>query len=825
MSNRVEDQHTPEATADTGASGPIAVPPGHFGPVTQTHVVRFAGAGGDFNPLHHDPAFARQAGFDAPIAMGQFTAALMSGWLTDWCGVENLHSFSVQFKAPVSLGDTINFTAVHTGSPEAPAGSAGNRAELDLTASVGGNAVVVGRAVVTRPAPADTGAGHDGDGDRTLMWSPSAQRTEGSRMRAFQRWVAEHRGVQTTDYRSLHEWSVTDLEGFWGAVWEYFEVMASVQPDMSRAGAVLANESMPGADWFPGTRLNYAQNLLRHAADRPDEVAIIGEHETLAATTLTWGELEGQVATLAAELRRLGVGPGDRVAAVLPHIPQTVVALLATASVGAIWSVVNTDFGVNGVADRFVQIEPKVLFTVDGYEFGGKIRDMTGSIGDLRQVLPSVEHVIVVDQFPDGTCGPLPDDVLRFSEIVTRTAAPDYEQVPFDHPLWVLYSSGTTGKPKGIVHSHGGVLLEVLKANGLHYDLGPAHRAYFAVSTTWVVWNMIVDTLIVGTSIVTYDGSPTHDGPARHFELISRHQATFFGTGAAVLTMIEKSQVVPNARYDLSSLSAMMVTGSPLPDSTWDWIYRSVGEDLRVGSDSGGTDVATAFIGSNPLDPAYRGELMGACLGVAAESWDPAGNRVFNEVGEFVVTAPMPSMPIKFWNDEDGTRYHSSYFEDFPGVWRHGDWVTELDGGQFIIHGRSDSTINRGGIRMGSADITQAVDRVDGVAASMVIGAELSGGDYYMPLFVVPAPGHTLDQAMKDAITTAIRTQVSPRYVPDEIIEAPAVPKTRTGKLMEVPIKKLFQGSGPETLNRGTAEDPTVLDWYAEQAEAFRQGR
>lgn len=806
------------------SSPDLSVPAGSFGPVTQTDIVRFAGAGGDFNPLHHDPEFAQAAGFDAPIAMGQFTAALMSSWLTDWCGVENLRSFSVQFKAPVAIGDTVSFTASPTGSAPDPAAPGRTRAELDLAASVGGSTVVVGQAVVSVPAP-ENADGPDGGTGRALMWAPSAGRVQGSRMHDFQRWVAEHRGVQTTDYRSLHEWSVTDLAGFWGSVWEYFEVLASVQPKMSRPGAVLADDSMPGADWFPGTRLNYAQNLLRHATERPDDVAIIGEHETLAATTLTWGELENQVAALAAELRRLGVGPGDRVAAVLPHIPQTVVALLATASVGAIWSVVNTDFGVNGVADRFAQIEPKVLFTVDGYEFGGKIRDMTGTVGDLRQVLPTVEHVIVADQFPDGTCGPLPDDALRFSAIVTGEAEPDYEQVEFAHPLWVLYSSGTTGKPKGIVHSHGGVLLEVLKANGLHYDLGPAHRAYFAVSTTWVVWNMIVDTLSVGTSIITYDGSPTHDGPARHFELIARHQATFFGTGAAVLTMIEKSQVAPNTRYDLSALTAMMVTGSPLPDSTWEWLYRSVGQDLRVGSDSGGTDVATAFIGSNPLDPAYRGELMGACLGVAAESWDPEGNRVFNQVGEFVVTAPMPSMPITFWNDPDGSRYHSSYFEDFPGVWRHGDWVTELNGGQFVIHGRSDSTINRGGIRMGSADITQAVDRVDGVAASMVIGAELSGGDYYMPLFIVPTGGRTVDEAMREAIVQAIRTQVSPRYVPDEIIEAPAVPKTRTGKLMEVPIKKLFQGAGPETLNRGTAEDATVLDWYAEQAEAFRQER
>jgi acetoacetyl-CoA synthetase len=655
---------------------------------------------------------------------------------------------------------------------------------------------------------------------RVLMWTPAEARVEGSRMRDFQRWVAEHRGVSTDDYQSLHQWSVADLAGFWGSVWEYFDVVASRQPD-----TVLGDDSMPGADWFPGARLNYAENMLRHAAGRPDEVAVIGEHESLAGTTLTWRELEGQVAALAAELRRLGVGPGDRVAAVLPHIPQAVVGLLATASVGAIWSVVNTDFGANGVADRFAQIEPKVLFAVDGYDFGGKLRDMTGSIPDLRQVLPTVEHVIVVDQYPAGTCGPVSEDVLRFSEIVRHRAEPRYEQVEFGHPLWIVFSSGTTGKPKGIVHSHGGMVVEILKANGLHYDLGLEDRAYFAASTTWVVWNMVVDTLMMGTSIVTYDGSPTHDGPARHFELIARHGVTFFGTGAAVLTMVEKSGVAPNARYDLSRLKTMMVTGSPLPDTTWEWLYRAVGEDIRVGSDSGGTDVATVFIGSNPLDPVYRGELMGPWLGIAAEAWDPEGHRVVNQVAEFVVTRPLPTMPVKFWNDPDGSRYLSSYFEVYPGVWRHGDWVTELPGGQFIIHGRSDSTINRGGIRMGSADITQTVDRVDGVDASMVIGAELNGGDYYMPLFVVPERGRPLDDALREAIVEAIRTELSPRYVPDEIIEAPAIPKTRTGKLMEVPIKKLFQGAGPETLNRGTADDPAVLDWYAEQAAEFSKKR
>ena len=490
--------------------------------------------------------------------------------------------------------------------------------------------------------------------------------------------------------------------------------------------------------------------------------------------------------------------------------------------VGAVWSVVNTDYGVAGIADRFAQIEPKVLFTVDGYEFNGTLRDMTGGISELREALPSVEHVIVADQIGAELTENLPPNTLLMSTLVGNDVEPAYEQVPFGHPLWVLYSSGTTGKPKGIVHSHGGIVLEVLKSNGLHYDLSAADRAYFAVSTTWVVWNMVVNTMMRGSGIVTYDGSPVWGGPARHLEICAEHRATFFGTGAAILTMVEKSGVSPIARYDLSALKTILVTGSPLPDSTWEWVYRNIGADLKLGSDSGGTDVATAFIGQNPLEPVYRGELQGAYLGVDAQSWNADGARVHGEVGEFVVTRPMPSMPIGFFNDDDGSKYFSAYFDVYPGVWRHGDWVTESPEGQFVIHGRSDSTINRGGIRMGSADICQAVDSVPGVAASMVIGAELEGGEYYMPLFVVPADGGTLTAELREAIIAAIRTQVSPRYVPDEIIEAPAVPKTRTGKVMEIPVKRLFQGADPSTLNRGVSEDATVLDWYADRARSYR---
>ena len=658
------------------------------------------------------------------------------------------------------------------------------------------------------------------ENSRAPLWQPSPEAVRDSRMAGFARWVEESRGLSLPGFTSLHEWSVSDLGGFWQAVWEHFDIVAS-----SPGECALRSDAMSGAEWFPGARLNYAENSLRWARVSPHDVAVIGEHETRPPVEWTWADLEARVASLASRLRDLGVERGDRVAGVLPNIPETVVALLATASVGAVWSVVNTDFGPAGVADRFAQIEPKVLFVVDGYEFGGTVRDMTGSYESLLGVLPSVEQLIVVDQMGDGDVGPLPDSALRLSNILGEPAEPCYEQVPFEHPLWILYSSGTTGKPKGIVHSHGGVVLEFCKALGLHAGLGPDDVAYYAVATTWMVWNMLVGILLTGARIITYDGSPTFGGPEKSLELAARNRATFFGTGAGVLSMVQRAGVVPNVRLDFSALRSILVTGSPLPEATWDWVYESVSSTVRLGSDSGGTDVTSAFIGTNPHQPVYRGEIMGPYLGVAAESWNSRGERVWDEVGELVITTPMPSMPVAFWNDPDGSRYREAYFDMFPGVWRQGDWVTQLSEGPFIVHGRSDSTINRGGIRMGSADLTHVVDRVAGVAASMVIGAELAGGDYYMPLFVVPEPGTRLTEDLEQRIVAAIREQVSPRYVPDEIIEAPAVPRTRTGKLLEIPVKKLFQGADPSSLNRATVEDPAVLDWYAETARRHTSQR
>ncbi|WP_101587048.1 acetoacetate--CoA ligase [Brevibacterium jeotgali] len=656
-----------------------------------------------------------------------------------------------------------------------------------------------------------------------VLWRPDPATVEASQMREFQRLMGERHDAPQGDYAEFWRWTIDRLDVFWeeiiefsGVVWERGD------------GPVRDGDTMPDVRWFPGARINYAENLLRWSHERGDEPAIIGRHEDERREVLTWDEVRGQVGALAARLRNWGVGPGDTVCAVLPNVPQTVIALLATAAVGAVWSVVNTDFGPRGVAERFAQIEPSVLFTADSVLFNGKTLDLTEAIPALLAVLPTVTRHVLVDQAPGRSPGER-GSVVRsddgrdvsselFSSVVGSPQEPDFERVEFSHPLWVLYSSGTTGAPKGIVHGHGGVVVEANRANILQYDGRPGDIQYSAVATTWVVWNLIVNALSRGFTIVTYDGAPFAGGPHRQFELLASERVTHFGTGAAILSTAQRLGYSPQADYDLSGLRSILSTGSPLPDPTWDWVYEQVSATVKLGSDSGGTDIASGFIGSNPTAPVVRGRLQGPYLGVAADSWDSHGKPVTGELGEFVVTAPMPSMPVAFWNDADGSRYREAYFDAFPGVWRHGDWVTRHDDQSYVIHGRSDSTINRGGIRMGSADITQIVDRVAGVHASMVIGAELSGGDYYMPLFVVPVDGGAVDDDLEERIVAAIREQLSPRYVPDEIIPAPGVPTTRTGKLLEIPVKRLLQGGDPQSVNRDAAADTSVLDWYIDFA-------
>ncbi|MEU9420539.1 acetoacetate--CoA ligase [Streptomyces sp. NPDC048272] len=645
------------------------------------------------------------------------------------------------------------------------------------------------------------------------LWSPSPDRIAAARITAFQAYAAERFGAPADGgYPALHSWSVDALDTFWQAVAEWFDVRFTT-PYTS----VLADRSMPGARWFTGSTLNYAEHALRAGEDpaRADEPALISVDETHEPTPVTWAELRRQVGSLAAELRAAGVRPGDRVSGYLPNIPEAVVAFLATASVGGVWTSCAPDFGARSVLDRFQQVEPVVLFTVDGYRYGGKEHDRRDTVAELRAELPSLRAVVHIPLL--GT--PAPEGTRAWADLTAADTEPVFEAVPFDHPLWVLYSSGTTGLPKAIVQSQGGILLEHLKQIGLHCELGPEDRFFWYTSTGWMMWNFLVSGLLTGTTVVLYDGSPGFPDTGAQWRIAERTRATLYGTSAAYVMACRKADVHPSRDFDLSSVKAVATTGSPLPPDGFRWLHDEVAEDLWIVSVSGGTDVCSCFAGGVATLPVYIGELQAPGLGTDLQAWDPAGKPVVDEVGELVVTNPMPSMPIHFWNDPDGSRYRESYFEMFPGVWRHGDWITLTDRGSVIIHGRSDSTLNRQGVRMGSADIYEAVERLPEIKESLVIGLEEPNGGYWMPLFVHLAPGATLDDALRDRIKATIRAELSPRHVPDEIIEVPAVPHTLTGKRIEVPVKRLLQGAPmAKAVNIGSVDRPELLDFYAELA-------
>ncbi|WP_197361952.1 acetoacetate--CoA ligase, partial [Streptomyces clavuligerus] len=597
------------------------------------------------------------------------------------------------------------------------------------------------------------------------LWQPDADRVAAARITRFQAWAAEHHGAPAHGgYPALHRWSVDELDTFWRAVTEWFDIRFATPYE-----TVLADTAMPGARWFPGATLNYAEHALRAAAERPDAPALLPVDETHEAAPVTWAELRRQVGALAAELRALGVRPGDRVSGYLPNIPQAVTALLATAAVGAVWTSCAPDFGARSVLDRFQQVEPVVLITVDGYRYGGKVHDRTGTVAELRRELPTLRAVVHIPLIGTDT----PDGALDWAAVTAGTAEPRFEQVPFDHPLWVLYSSGTTGLPKAIVQSQGGILLEHLKQLSLHCDLGPEDRFFWYTSTGWMMWNFLVSGLLTGTTVVLYDGSPGHPSTGAQWSVAERTGATFFGTSAAYVMACRKAGVHPARDHDLSRVACVATTGSPLPPDGFRWLHdelAAAGPERWIASVSGGTDVCSCFAGAVPTLPVHIGELQAACLGTDLQSWDPHGNPLVGEVGELVVTRPMPSMPIRFWNDPDGSRYRDSYFEMFPGVWRHGDWITLTERGSVIIHGRSDSTLNRQGVRMGSADIYEAVERLPEIRESLVIGVEEAEGGYWMPLFVQLAEGATLDDALRDRIKQIIREQLSPRHLPDDII-------------------------------------------------------
>jgi acetoacetyl-CoA synthetase len=561
---------------------------------------------------------------------------------------------------------------------------------------------------------------------------------------------------------------------------------------------VLDNAEMPGARWFPGVRVNYVDQIVRNA--RTDRPAILHVSEHGQISKLSWHELLRRTAAFAQTLRSHGVTAGDRVIGYLPNIPEAIIAFLATASIGAIWSACGQDYSAKAALDRLGQLEPVVLVTADGYRYGGKSHDKRDDVAMLQAGLSTLKATVLASELT--------------AEADTDDLAP--VSVDFDHPLWILFSSGTTGLPKGIIHGHGGVVLEHLKALALQSDIGADDTFFWYTSPSWMMWNFQVAGLLVGATIVCYDGSPSYPRPDALWDIAARVGATVLGTSPGYVLGCMKAGAVPRAEHDLSALRTVGITGSSLPPSSSLWLRDNVGELVQVASISGGTDVVSAFIGGVRTVPVWPGELSAPYLGVEMDAWDESGKPVRGEVGELVITKPMPSMPVAFWNDADGSRYRSAYFEMFPGVWRHGDWITITGHGSIIVHGRSDSTLNRHGIRMGSADIYQAVERLPEIAEALVIGAEQPDGGYWMPLFVVLADGAALTDELRDRIKRTIRDEVSPRHVPDEIIVAPGVPHTRTGKKLEVPIKKLFQGADPaKVVEKSAVDDPALLDWYA----------
>jgi acetoacetyl-CoA synthetase len=656
-----------------------------------------------------------------------------------------------------------------------------------------------------------------------ILWAPTPEMVERSQLTRYIRWLAENRDLHFDGYHDVWRWSVTEIEEFWGTLWEYFEVISDEPYEQ-----VLAERTMPGARWFEGASLNYAEHIFRGKDEH--EVAVVYASELRELSELRWGELREQVAQVREGLRALGVSKGDRVVAYLPNGPEALIAFLATASLGAIWSSCSPDFGPGSIIDRFAQIEPKVMFAVDGYRYGGKDFDRMEVVADVAAQIPSLGRVIVV---PYLSASP----ELSTLEERPKTPRPmtwgqladlgqgvqlQFERVPFDHPLWVLYSSGTTGLPKAIVHGHGGILMEQLKKGFLHLDAQPGDRLFWFTTTGWMMWNFLIGVLLTDASIVLYDGNPAYPDMGVLWDLAERTSETSFGTSAAYIAACMNDGVEPGKDRDLSRLRSVGSTGSPLSPEGFDWIYEHVGADTWLFSTSGGTDVCTAFVGGVPILPVYKGELQGRALGAKVEAFDEDGNSVVDEVGELVITEPMPSMPVFFWGDEDGSRYRASYFEMYPGIWRHGDWIEITSRGTAIIFGRSDSTINRGGIRMGTAEIYRAIAEIPDVLDSLVVDVPRPGTEGWMPLFVVLREGAELDDDLSGEIKRRIREQCSPRHVPNEIFQIAEIPRTLSGKVLEVPVKRILMGEPPEkAASRDSLANPAALDYFTELASSL----
>jgi acetoacetyl-CoA synthetase len=627
----------------------------------------------------------------------------------------------------------------------------------------------------------------------TVLWAPPADVRETSRIGHYLGWLERERGRSFAGYPELWEWSVTDLSGFWQSIWDYFDVIAHDQPT-----TVLADAAMPGADWFPGATVNYAEHVLRMPGLADDDPVVRAYSQSREPRELTARQLRDQVRRVRAGLKARGVGEGDRVAAYAPNIPETYVLMLATASLGAVFSSCAPEFGARSVIDRWRQIEPRVLVAVDGYRYGARPISRAAEVAAITEAIPSIEHVITIGYLSDGGDW----DTLTGDEPMAFAA------VPFDHPLYVLYSSGTTGLPKPIVHGHGGILLEHLKILALHHDLGPGDRFFWFTTTGWMMWNFLVSGPAVGASIVLFDGDPGYPRLSALWDLVDTAGITYFGTSAPFLMACRKAGLTPDKR-----LKGLGSTGAPLPPEGFAWVYQAVGTELQLQSLSGGTDVCTGFVGSTPLHPVTAGTIACRCLGARVEAYDPAGRPVVDELGELVITAPMPSMPVGFWNDPDGKRYREAYFDVFPGVWRHGDWITIGADGTCVITGRSDATLNRGGVRLGTAEFYSVVEGLPEIADSVVVHlAEDGNPNGELLLFVVLADGLELDDTLRARIRSELRTALSPRHTPDDIHQVRAVPRTLSAKKLEVPVKRILTGTPVESAAaRGALANPESL--------------
>ncbi|UOE75029.1 acetoacetate--CoA ligase [Parageobacillus thermoglucosidasius] len=643
----------------------------------------------------------------------------------------------------------------------------------------------------------------------TTLWTPTEERIQRSSIKRYMNWLKEKKGLAFETHQALWNWSVEHLEEFWESVWEYCEIKSAAS-----YRCVLEERKMPGAKWFPGATLNYAENVFRN--ERSDRPALLFRSERVPYREVTWKELKEKTAAVASALKKIGVKPGDRVVAYMPNIPETVIAFLACASIGAIWSSCSPDFGAGSVIDRFQQIEPAVLFAIDGCQYNGKEFDKRPIVDELRKKLPSLKKTILLPYLRKNV-QERDDSILLWDEIIQEKAELSYEYVPFDHPLWILYSSGTTGLPKPIVQGHGGILIEHLKTLMIEQNITKESTFFWFTTTGWMMWNFLIGGLLVGAAVVLYDGSPTYPDGNALWELAEKARITHFGTSAAFINICMKHGIKPKESYDFSGLEAVLSTGSPLTAEGFLWVYENVKDDICLVSCSGGTDVCTAFVGGSPMLPVRAGVISCRALGAKVQAFDESGNPLINEVGELVVTEPMPSMPLFFWNDSNHERYISSYFDTYPGVWKHGDWIKINEEGGCIIYGRSDSTINRAGVRMGTSEIYRVVEAIDEVLDSLIIDLEMMGRTSFMPLFVVLNPGAVLDEALKEKIRQAIRQNVSPRFVPDEIYQVKQIPKTLNGKKMEIPIRKLLLGFPLEkAVNPGSMANPESLEFFME---------